>query len=107
MSDISEKTSPPAEKQELYFSVENNNIIENDQEWYQDNLDIVFPMLFIAAGLFQFILRKWILPVSEDVLTELENQFPSQGLIYNPGFSVALMIIGAVLLVAINVYKLI
>ena len=107
MSDISEKTSPPAEKQELYFSVENQNIIESDQEWYQDNLDIVFPMLFIATGLFQFILRKWILPVSEDVLEELENQFPTQSLSYNPIFGLYLMGIGAVLLDAINVYKLI
>lgn len=106
MSDISEKPSPPAEKQELYFSVENNNIIESDQEWYQDNLDIVFPMLFIAAGLFQFILRKWILPVSEDVLTELENQFPTQSLSYNPIFGLYLMGIGGVLLVLFNINKL-
>ena len=107
MSDISESTSPAEEKQELYFSVENKNTVENDQEWYQDNLDIVFPMLFIAAGLFQFVLRKWILPISDDVISKLENQFPTQGLIYNPGFGVALMIIGAVLLVVFNVYKLI
>ena len=106
MSDISEKTSPPAEIQELYFSVENQNIIESDQEWYQDNLDIVFPMLFIAAGLFQFILRKWILPVSEDVLEELENQFPTQSLNYNPIFGLYLMGIGGVLLVSFYIYKL-
>lgn len=63
-------------------------------------------MLFIAAGLFQFVLRKWILPVSEDVLTKLENQLPTQSLIYNPQFGVYLMGIGGVLLVLFNMNKL-
>ena len=90
-----------------FMGLHDESYIVEEREWYQDNLDIVFPMLFIAAGLYQFILRKWILPVSEDVITKLEDQFPSQGLMYNPGFGVALMIIGFILLVTINVYKLI
>jgi len=37
------------------------------------NLDTVFPMIIIIAGLFQFVLRKWILPVSEETISELES----------------------------------
>jgi len=91
------------EQQELYFSIDNPDRVETDHTWYQDNLDIIFPVIIILTGLFQFVLRKWILPVSEDVISKLEDQFPSQGLIYNPAFGIVLMILGAVLLVIFNI----
>ncbi|KPJ94065.1 MAG: hypothetical protein AMJ53_06005 [Gammaproteobacteria bacterium SG8_11] len=75
---------------------------QNNQPWYQKNLDVALPLFIIAIGLFQFVLRKWILPVSKDIVFELEDQFPSQGLIYHPGFGVFLTILGAILLVAFN-----
>ena len=90
-----------------FMGLNDESYIVEEQEWYKENLDIVVPVIIILMGLYQFVLRKWILPVSDDVISKLENQFPSQGLMYNPGFGVALMVIGAVLLVVINVYKLI
>jgi hypothetical protein len=89
---------------ELYFGINNPDKIEIEHMWYQDNLDIVFPVLIILVGLFQFILRKWVLPVSEDIISKLDDQFPSQGLIYNPAFGVFLMIAGIVLLAVFNLY---
>ena len=74
----------------------------NSQPWYQKNLDISIPLFIIAIGLFQYVLRKWILPVSKDIIFELEDQFPSQGLIYHPGFGVFLMIVGTIILVLFN-----
>jgi hypothetical protein len=78
----------------------------NNQPWYQKNLDISLPLFIVAVGLFQFVLRKWILPVSKDIVFELEDQFPTQGLIYHPGFGVFLMILGAILLVVFNFNKI-
>ncbi len=97
------ETKASKQEQELYFGINNPDKIETDQTWYQDNLDVIFPVLIILAGLLQFILRKWILPVSEDVILKLEDQFPSQGLIYNPTFGVFLMVAGGVLLVIFNI----
>ena len=74
----------------------------NDLPWYQKNLDISLPLFIVAVGLFQFVLRKWILPVSKDIVFELEDQFPTQGLIYHPGFGVFLMVLGVILLVVFN-----
>jgi hypothetical protein len=91
---------------ELVFGLNNPQRIEVSHEWYQDNLDIVFPLIIILAGLFQFIIRKWILPVSEEVISELENQLPSQGLIYNPKFGIFLIIFGFSLLALFNINKL-
>ena len=75
----------------------------NNLPWFQKNLDIGLPLLIIAIGLFQYVLRKWILPVSKDIVFELDDQFPSQGLIYHPGFGIFLMILGVILLVVFNV----
>ena len=74
----------------------------NSLPWYQQHLDISVPLFIIAVGLFQFVLRKWILPVSEDVISELEDQLPSQGLLYHPGLGVFLMIAGVTMLVLFN-----
>lgn len=106
MSDTTEKPTPTTTQPDFFMGLNDEAYMNVEREWYQDNLDIVFPMLFIAAALFQFILRKWILPVSEDVLTELENQFPTQSLSYNPIFGLYLMGIGGVLLVSFYIYKL-
>ena len=106
MNDSINQTLKTPIQTDTFLGLNDENYLDDDNEWYQDNLDIVVPLIIIATGLFQYILRKWILPVSDDVISKLEDQFPSQGLIYNPGFGVALMIIGAVLLVLFNVAKL-
>ncbi len=93
-------------QQKLYFGLNNPDKIEVEHIWYQDNLDIVFPILIIVTGLFQFVLRKWVLPVSEDIISKLDDQFPSQGLLYNPMFGAFLMIAGAILLILFNILKL-
>ena len=85
-------------QQKLIFGVDSEVTSSNKPEWHQENLDIIIPVLIILTGVFQFILRKWILPVSEDVISKLENQFPTQGLIYQPGFGVFFVVIGVILL---------
>ena len=104
MTDVIKEPSKELERQDLYFSVNSENALENDQVWHQDNLDTIMPLLIIAAGLFQFLLRKWVLPVSDDVISKLENQFPTQGLIYMPGFGLALIIFGFILLLIFNIF---
>lgn len=93
-------------QKELIFGLNNTGKIETPHTWYQENLDTVFPVIIIIAGLFQFVLRKWIFPVSEEIISELENQFPSQGLIYNPKFGLFLIIFGMILLLLFNINKL-
>lgn len=83
----------------LIFGVGNEINYSNEQEWYQENIDTVIPLLIIFAGLFQFILRKWLFPVDDDVISKLEVQFPTQGLLYMPGFGMSLIIIGCILLI--------
>jgi len=77
----------------------------NNLPWYQQNPDISIPLLFICVGLFQFIVRKWLLPVSNDIIDKLEDQAPLQGLFYNPAFGVAIIIFGVILLVIFNLEK--
>lgn len=93
-----------SEQQELVFGLDNETNLEVEQTWYQDNIDFVLPVLIIATGFLQFILRKWILPVSEDVISKLENQFPSQGLIYNPVLGIFLIIVGIIILLIFNIH---
>ena len=85
--------------QKLIFGVGNEINYSNEQEWHQENIDTVIPLLIIFAGLFQFILRKWLLPVDDDVISKLEVQLPTQGLLYMPGFGISLIIIGCILLI--------
>jgi len=66
----------------------------HNQPWFYQHLDISIPLLIIGIGLFQFVLRKWLFPVREELMNELEDQIPTQGLIYHPGLGIALMIIG-------------
>ena len=75
----------------------------NNLPWYQQNLDISVPLMIIAIGFFQYVLRKWVLPVSRDTIEELEDQLPSQGLIFYPGFGIILMIFGFILLFIFNI----
>ena len=74
----------------------------NNLPWYQQHLDISVPLFIIVIGLFQYVLRKWILPISEDIIFELEGQLPSQGIIYHPGLGVFIMVVGVILLVLFN-----
>ena len=98
---------PETKQQELIFGVDSKSTMASesleDQAWHQDNLDVVFPIIIIIAGLFQFVLRKWILPISDKTASELENQFPSQGLIYQPGLGLFLILIGAILLLIFQI----
>ena len=104
MTDATKESSQEPEKQNLYFSVNNENALENNQAWHQGDIDTIMPLLIIAAGLFQFVLRKWVLPVSDDVISKLENQFPTQGLIYMPKFGIVLIVFGFILLLIFNVF---
>lgn len=85
-------------KQELIFGVGNEINSSNELKWHQENIDTVIPVLIILAGVFQFVLRKYLLPVDNVVISKLENQLPTQGLIYKPGFGVSLIVIGILLL---------
>jgi len=105
MSDTKLQTTNTSSQSETFLGLNDENYLD-DNEWYQENLDIVFPLIIIATGLFQYVLRKWLLPVSEDVISKLEDQLPTQGLLYNPQFGVYLMGIGVVLLVLFNFKKI-
>jgi len=105
MNDTINQTAKTPIQTETFLGLNDENYLDDDNEWYQDNLDIVVPLIIIATGLFQYILRKWILPVSDDVISKLEDQFPSQGLMFQPEFGAFLMIVGFILLVVFNVFK--
>jgi len=92
-------------QQALTFSVNNQVEPAREGDWLQDNPDITFPLMIIAIGAFLYILRKWISPVSDDMLSEIENQTPSQSLLYNPKFGALLMIAGAILLLVFNIHR--
>lgn len=96
------KTESNTGQQQLMFAEGNTINYATEDNWYQNNLDVVFPLLIIIVGLFQFVLRKWIFPVSEDVVSKLENQLPTQGLIYMPEFGAVIAVLGVVLLVLLN-----
>ncbi len=104
MNYILETTSTQSAQQELYFELNNETNIIKNNEWHLNNIDIVVPVLIIIIGLFQFILRKWIIPVSDDIIEKLEKQFPSQGLIYNPIFGIYIAVTGIILLITLNFY---
>jgi len=107
MSDVTEQETPVVTGASI---TEHRGGIERyeveDREWYQENLDIVFPLMIIGLGAFQYILRKWIMPISDDLMRKIENELPSQALRYNPLAGVALMILGVILLFLFNIYKL-
>ena len=90
MSDTSEE--------KLIFGVGNKINSSNEQTWHQENVDIIIPVLIILTGIFQLVLRKWILPVSEDVVSKLDNHLQTQGLLYKPGFGMFFIVIGIILL---------
>lgn len=85
-------------EQELIFGVGSNINSSSDDVWYQENIEILFPVLIILIGIFQFVIRKWILPVPENVISKLENQLPTQALLYKPGFGMFFVEIGIILL---------
>lgn len=103
MTETNRDSGSTSQHQQLVFGINSPPVQNNDDTWYQGNLDIIFPLLIIGAGLFQFILRKWIFPVSSDIISKLEDQLPSQGLIYMPGFGIFLILTGLILLVIFNI----
>ncbi len=96
---------PESSQQALTFSVNSQIEPAEKGEWYTDSPDITFPLMIIAIGAFQYILRKWIIPVSDDLLSEIENQMPSQALLFNPKFGVVLMTAGVILLLVFNIHR--
>jgi hypothetical protein len=92
--------------EELIFSSENNFHPDPDQSCIQSNLDIALPGLIIIVGVLQFVIRKWLFPVSEDVIDKLENQIPTQGLIYRPELGIFIALIGLILLLVFNLNSL-
>ena len=78
----------------------------NNLPWFQQHLVISIPLLIIGLGLFQYVLRKWILPVPEEIIFELEDQLPTQGILYHPAIGKLLMMVGTVLLIAFNLNKI-
>ena len=89
---------PKASEEKLIFGVGSDISSGSEQDWHQENIEILFPVLIILIGIFQFVIRKWILPVSEDVILELDNQLPTQALLYKPGFGIFFVVIGIILL---------
>ena len=88
---------------EMTFFVDSSNQFQTPpQPWYHNNLDVLLPLFIIGIGLFQYVLRRWILPVDKDIIFELEDQFPSQGIIFHPGLGKIIMIAGLVMLVLFN-----
>ena len=85
-------------QQKLIFGVGNEINSSNQNTWHQENIDTVIPILIILTGIFQFVLRKWLFPVSEDVISKLDNQLPTQGLLYKPGFGMFLIVVGVIML---------
>lgn len=102
MDSIDSNKTTNQNNHEMMFTLDKNAPPVADDPWYQNN-DVAFPLLLIGIGLFQFVLRKWIAPVSEDVISKLENQIPTQGLIYMPEFGAVIAFIGVVLLVLLNI----
>lgn len=104
---MNESITNNTEKEQHYkflFGVDSKAGIHEDLPWYQAHPDISIPLLLIAVGLFQFILRKWILPVPKDVIEKLENQFPSQGLLYMPEFGIFFVILGIFLFIIFKIF---
>lgn len=93
--DISKESS-------LIFSQEGTPTQEGENSSHISNPGILFPLLIIVIGLFQYILRKWLAPVSDEAIQELEDKIPTQSLIYLPQFGIFLMVGGVILLVVLN-----
>ena len=89
--------------QQTIFGVGSELYVREEMSWQQEHVDIIFSLIILFTGIFQYVLRKWILPVSEDVISKLEDQFPTQALIYKPGFGLFFIVIKLVLLV-ISIY---
>lgn len=77
-----------------------------DQSWFQENLDLSIPLLIIIIGLFQFVLRKWLAPVDEDTIFEMEDQAPGNAIMLHPKVGVIIMLIGFILLLVFNINKI-
>jgi len=104
MKDKSTYNSENQQPYKFFFSVDNKAGLHEEPPWYQSHPDISIPLLLIAVGLFQFILRKWILPVPKDVIEKLENQFPSHGLLYMPEFGIFFVILGIILFIIFKIF---
>jgi len=90
----------------LEYSREEAEKDYTEMPWYARYADITIPLIFIVGGLFQYIIRKWIFPVSQEVIEELQDQFFLQGFRYTTASGILLMVVGVIMLVAFNAYKL-
>jgi hypothetical protein len=101
-NDLNENSSQDSQVQ-MIFSVDSPHQIQYPpQTWYQKNADVVFPLVIIGIGLFQYVLRKWILPVDKDLIFDLEDQSPGYGIVLHPGFGAFIMIAGVTMLMLFN-----
>jgi hypothetical protein len=91
-----------SEEPGLVFSQENAPDQENEYPSHLYDPGIAFPLMIIAVGIFQYILRKWLAPISDEEIIELEEKIPTQRLIYLPQFGFFLISIGVILLVILN-----
>ena len=89
--------------QQTIFGVGSELYVREEMSWQQEHIDIVFSLIILFTGIFQYVIRKWILPVSEEVISKLEDQFPTQALMYKPGFGLFFIGVGSVLLI-ISIY---
>jgi hypothetical protein len=96
------ETQNNSEQQNLIFSQENTPAQNPENSTQVYDPAIAFPLLIIFIGIIQFILRKWLAPVSDETLTELEEKIPTQSLIYLPQFGIFLIVAGLILLVIFN-----
>lgn len=62
--------------------------------------DYIFCLYLFGIGLFQFVLRRYILPVDEKTRDKLNEQTLSDGLMYDPFFGKCIMV-GAIIIFVI------
>lgn len=103
MNETNANTAATLAHPELTFFADASAPQESDAPWTQTHLDIVIPLFLIGIGLFQLVLRKWILPVPYEIISRLEDQLPTQGLIYMPQLGLFFIIIGTIMLVLFNI----
>ena len=59
VNDMSETST-----QQLVFGVGSELYVREEISWQQEHVDIVFSLIILITGIFQYVLRKRILPVS-------------------------------------------
>lgn len=50
----------------------------------------------VIYGIIQWFINKYIFPVSQRVIDELESQFPFRGFVHDPTYGVVIMVMGII-----------